>query len=334
MGYLVLGLAATGVASAGLNAAPVRTSRTGRFSPAAGDTRPAPTPDTLRNHDRSEVQRKLDRFVANFNPIPVDSRPQSALPTVNESRECLPFTAQMLSSIVRWRQGADLQAQADAPMTQDFSLKFGVKEQARMLDALIDKSPTLQQALQEAKRKKIRIAWNDYSSWLPESKAIHLSRQLKLKPKDVIANPQAVFASVLYLFGDLSHELCHSTRREINATPSAHHTFADFEEAHLGHIARSEALAVFGELNIAQELFEATGVIVPVATANYRCGTPQSIFHSNDLSTDEKIDSLADFLRLKHPAFQSTYKEEAIALWAAAVSGKGRRRGAGGSDEL
>ena len=334
MGYLVLGLAATGLASAGLNAAPTRAARTGRFLPAADDMPPAPAPGQRHHDERSEVQRKLDRFVTSFTPIPADSRPQKALPAVDDPVECLPFNAQMLSSMVRWRKGVDLRAAADSQLTRIFSLKFGVKDQGRMLDALIRASPTMRQVLHEAKGKNIKIRWGDYSAWLPELRTIELSRKLRLKPKDVVTNPQAVFASVLYLFSDLSHELNHSHWPETHASPAAHRKFADFAHAHLGHIARSEARAVQGQLTIAQELFEATGVVVPVAKTNYRCGELQSIFHSQKLTNEEKVDALSDYMQRMHPAFQSFYTEEAAALWEVALNTRARGQRSGGFDEL
>ena len=91
MGYLVLGLAATGLAPSGINAARLRTGRTGRLSPTGASTGAVPAEAQPRLKERAEMRSMLNRYVDSFAKSPADTRPQRALPTVDDPRVCPHF---------------------------------------------------------------------------------------------------------------------------------------------------------------------------------------------------------------------------------------------------
>lgn len=148
-------------------------------------------------------------------------------------------------------------------------------------------------------------------------KAVHIASENRITPQEALQRPEIVFEGLLFFVSDLSHEIFHAEENDHDVSAKGFKDRAAFEDAYLHHIARSEANALFGELRVAKEVFDATGVILPLGQKNYRCGEPQAIFHSRALSPWEKFRALTAYMRRVHPGFATTYKDNAAEAWLA-----------------
>lgn len=142
---------------------------------------------------------------------------------------------------------------------------------------------------------------------------------------------QRICHAALAVVNLFAHEVEHLLTPDRTVSPSDFKTRDAFANAYLDHVAEVEGRALYCELVIAEEVYKATGVILPTGVTNYRCGTLQAIYHSN-VPAAEKLAQCAAHARTVHRWFiDGKYRNDAIERWNDRRSRKsdrhaGRRR--------
>lgn len=141
MGWLVLGLAATGLTPATHAGA----TRLPGLQPWPGRRMQAVSEPAGRS-TAALTQSKLDHFISTHVKTVQENRP-SAAPVPGGSIACNEITATTLSAAVRWSRNTGLQGMPRFVLTAEFDLPFQLAAQARMVNALVNASPALCRAL-------------------------------------------------------------------------------------------------------------------------------------------------------------------------------------------
>lgn len=311
--YLVMGLAASSLPRTTM-ATPLRAQFAQSFQLAPRD----PTGRAPHEPIPARAQTIIDQLLAKHDLAPPDTRPQEQLPKIDEAPGCFSHGQDAEDAFLRWAKDVDLHTAPALQMKQEFGLHFAIEEQGLLVDALISASPTLVRQLKETRQKAMVVEWGDSSFFEDDRKLINLSSQLNLEhaEKTMMAEQTVNFMS------HLSHEVAHALSRISIASPGKFQNYEAFKKAFLNGLAKGEAIATYGELSVAKEIHEATGVILPVGLANYRCGRAQAIFHAKTLSQKQKIQALARYMRKVHPAFKKEYVEMAEQHWESIPSAK------------
>ena len=276
-----------------------------------------PLDDATRRQVQSSVRMILDLY----GDTPYRLQEQGALPAWDDDPACAGMESirEAIFSLARWlRQGAP-GADRQFDLSRESGIAFPLIQQNRMVSAIISASPALRQSLEIVRARGTAIRWGEPgtpgSSWRYDLNQIHLFPDYRITADIAVEDPMALFGGALILVQALSHELQHAQSDFRLLEAASFDSFEVFEYAFLAALAREEADALFGELQVAQQLFEATGVVLPLVHADYRCGEAQSIFHAGTMSDSEKRAALVKYVNAAHGAIASDYKAQALARW-------------------